>query len=104
MTVPDIESNCYACYYFDFKACYWFLEVLVLIAESILIVEVSLGAVTNDGARLLTFLASSSTLAICCKLVVTDFLSCYWMLFFNGCATRDVRVPPPPDGWRGSWS
>jgi hypothetical protein len=37
MTVPVRESCCYAYYYFDFKACYWFLEVLVLIAESILI-------------------------------------------------------------------
>lgn len=73
ITVPVIESYC-CCAYADFRACYWFLDVLVLIADSILTCEVSLGAVTNEGARLLTFLASSSTLAICCKLVVTDFL------------------------------
>ena len=68
-----MESNC-CCAYADLKACYWFLVVLVLIADSILTCEVSLGAVTNEGARLFTFVASSSTLAICCKLVVTDFL------------------------------
>ena len=68
-----MESYYCCCAYADFKACYWFLEVLVLTAESILTCEVSLGAVTNEGSRLLTFLASRSTLAICCKLVVTDF-------------------------------
>ena len=78
-----------------------FLEVLVLVVATISVVfeDETFPAArsldpTKDGARLfITFLASISTLAICCMLDVTAFLLSWLLFFLDGCITLYVNVP-----------